>query len=222
MASRQSQRLSPVNPTTQLVLAGGGHSHALLLRRWVMRPKQRPKGLITLVNRSSTTLYSGMVPGLIAGIYSSDEVAIDLRRLAEEAGVAFVQAEIQGLDITSQTLQLEGRLPLPFTQLSLDGSAISRPVAADRSPPAGSLVPIKPLEPALTFLESQNKNSPDPFHGGLRSGRGGSRPDPQATLAHTPHPSAGTNRSSRSTARQSSSGGRSACRLSASRRVSNH
>ena len=150
--------------TTQLVLAGGGHSHALLLRRWAMRPKQRPKGLITLVNRSSTTLYSGMVPGLIAGFYSSDEVAIDLRHLAAEAGVAFVQAEIQSLDLTGQTLQLKGRLPLPFTQLSLDVGAISRPVAADRSPTAGSLVPIKPLEPALALLESQNGNSPDPFH----------------------------------------------------------
>ena len=71
---------------TQLVLAGGGHSHALLLRRWAMRPQNRPKGLITLVNRSSTTLYSGMVPGLIAGLYSRDQIAIDLRRLAGEAG----------------------------------------------------------------------------------------------------------------------------------------
>ena len=91
-----------MNPVTQLVLAGGGHSHALLLRRWAMRPEQRPKGLITLVSRCSTTLYSGMVPGLIAGLYSRDQVAIDLRRLAEEAGAAFVQAEIQGLDLQAR------------------------------------------------------------------------------------------------------------------------
>ena len=153
-----------MTPGTQLVLAGGGHSHALLLRRWAMRPKQRPKGLVTLVSRSSTTLYSGMLPGLIAGLYSHDQVAIDLRRLAEEAGVAFAQAEIQGLDLASQTLQLDGRLPLPFTQLSLDVGAISRPIADDRSLSADSLVPIKPLEPALAFLESQNGNSPEPFH----------------------------------------------------------
>ena len=153
-----------MTPVTQLVLAGGGHSHALVLRRWAMRPKQRPKGLITLVNRSSTTLYSGMVPGLIAGLYTCDQVAIDLRRLAEEAGVVFMQAEIQGLDLTSQTLQLEGRLPLPFTQLSLDVGAISRPVASDNSMPAAGWVPIKPLEPALAFLESQDGNSSAPFH----------------------------------------------------------
>ena len=153
-----------MTPITQLVLAGGGHSHALLLRRWAMHPKQRPKGLITLVNRSSTTLYSGMVPGLIAGLYSRDQVAIDLRRLAEEAGVAFVQAEIQGLDLTNQTLQLEGRLPLLFTQLSLDVGAISRPLAPDQSLPTGDLVPIKPLEQALALLACQDGNSSDPFH----------------------------------------------------------
>ena len=150
--------------TTQLVLAGGGHSHALLLRRWAMHTKQRPKGLITLVNRSSTTLYSGMVPGLIAGLYSRDQVAIDLRRLAAKAGVAFVQAEIQGLDPIHQSLVLEGRLPLSYSQLSLDVGAISRPVATDQSRAAGRLVPIKPLEPALAFLDSQDGNSSEPFH----------------------------------------------------------
>ena len=149
---------------SQLVLAGGGHSHALLLRRWAMHPKQRPAGLITLVNRSSTTLYSGMVPGLIAGLYSRDQVAIDLRRLAADAGVTFVEAEIQGLDLTRRSLMLEGRLPLPFTQLSLDVGAISRPLAPDQSLPAGCWVPIKPLEPALAFIDNQVANAGEPFH----------------------------------------------------------
>ena len=62
-----------------LVMAGGGHSHALVLKRWAMKPEQRPQQSIVLVNRSSTALYSGMVPGLIAGIYHRDELAIDLR-----------------------------------------------------------------------------------------------------------------------------------------------
>ena len=70
-----------MTPAGTLLLAGGGHSHALLLKRWAMRPKRRPTQNITLVNRSSTTLYSGMVPGLIAGLYQHDNLAIDLRQL---------------------------------------------------------------------------------------------------------------------------------------------
>ena len=81
-----------------LVLAGGGHSHALLLRRWAMQPNRRPQHSIVLVNRTSTALYSGMVPGLIAGIYKRNELAIDLRQLCERAGVAFIEAEITGVN----------------------------------------------------------------------------------------------------------------------------
>ena len=211
-----------MTPVTQLVLAGGGHSHALLLRRWAMRPKQRPKGLITLVNRSSTTLYSGMVPGLIAGLYTCDQVAIDLRRLADEAGVIFVQGEIQGLDLTSQTLRLEGRLPLPFTQLSLDVGAISRPVAFDKSMSAADWIPIKPLEPALAFLESQDGNSSTPFMWWALVWQGGSRPGPQAPLANALHPPPGARQSSSSTPRQSPSGCRRAHRAPTRKCSSRH
>ena len=92
LAAGQSQRLSHsgVNNQGALLLAGGGHSHALLLRRWAMHPHQRPKRPVMLVNRESTALYSGMVPGLVAGLYRRDEVEINLRHLCDRAGVAFI------------------------------------------------------------------------------------------------------------------------------------
>ena len=90
-----------------LLLAGGGHSHALLLKRWAMRPERRPQQSITLVSRSSTGLYSGMLPGLIAGLYQRSELAIDLRQLCDRAGVAFVKAEITGLNSQQKVLELQ-------------------------------------------------------------------------------------------------------------------
>ena len=113
-----------------LLLAGGGHSHALLLRRWSMRPHKRPQGLITLVSRSSTALYSGMVPGLIAGLYQREQVEVDLRDLADQAGVALVIAEITGLDIAARHLQLRGRPDLPYDRLSLNLGAVTRTTPA--------------------------------------------------------------------------------------------
>ena len=61
-----------------------------------MRPDLRPMGLITLVSRTSTALYSGMVPGLIAGLYQRNQVAVDLRKLADQAGVALVDGQRAG------------------------------------------------------------------------------------------------------------------------------
>ena len=131
------------NPA-HLVLAGGGHSHALVLLDWCMHPQRRPAGLITLVNRQSSTLYSGMIPGLIAGHYKRSEVSIDLRRLCDRAGVSLVIAEITGVDVMQQQLQLLNRPALSFSQLSINVGGDTRP---------GSLQAIKPLEPALETLD---------------------------------------------------------------------
>ena len=136
-----------------LVMAGGGHSHALVLKRWAMKPKQRPKQSILLVNRSSTALYSGMVPGLIAGLYQRDELALDLRQLCDRAGVAFIEGEITGLNPQDKCLRLRDRPALHFDWLSLDLGAISRPSAAG--------IPIKPLETALAFLENEDPSDPE-------------------------------------------------------------
>ena len=91
---------------------------------------KRPQGLITLVSRSSTALYSGMVPGLIAGLYQREQVEVDLRDLADQAGVALVIAEITGLDIAARRLQLRGRADLPYDRLSLNLGAVTRATPA--------------------------------------------------------------------------------------------
>lgn len=104
---------SPRPPAQQLLLAGGGHTHALLLLRWLMRG-QRPPGAITLVNRASTALYSGMLPGLVAGVYTLEECSIDLRRLCAAVDVTLVIAEISGLELADRQLLLADRPPLSW------------------------------------------------------------------------------------------------------------
>jgi len=130
-----------------LVLAGGGHTHALLLRRWLMRPRLRPAHtLITLVSRQSTAFYSGTLPALVAGLIAPEACAIDLRRLCALAGVSFLRAEIVGLDPVARELRLEGRPPLRFDRLSLDVGAVT--AGGD------SGQPVKPLEPFLAWLST--------------------------------------------------------------------
>jgi selenide,water dikinase len=147
-------------PKHHLVLAGGGHSHALLLRMWAMQPGRRPAGsLISLVSRHSSALYSGMVPGLVAGLYQPRECAINLRRLCTQAGVTFVLAQISGLDLERQELLLEGRPGLRFDRLSLDLGAVTA------SDPGGGR-PVKPLEPFLAWLDSLAPGAPIRIRGG--------------------------------------------------------
>ncbi|MCS5691865.1 selenide, water dikinase SelD [Cyanobium sp. FGCU-6] len=141
-----------------LILAGGGHSHALVLRMWAMNRRRRPADArLTLVSRRSTALYSGMVPGLVAGLYRREACSIDLRRLCLLAGAAFVQAEIAGLNHAARELVLQGRPPLRYDLLSLDVGAVTA-VPGDREE-AG--LPVKPLEPFLAWCEGLG-STPEP------------------------------------------------------------
>jgi len=59
-----------------LVLVGGGHAHAYVLKNFGMRPIAGVQ--LTLITRDVITPYSGMLPGYIAGQYTKEECHIDL------------------------------------------------------------------------------------------------------------------------------------------------
>ena len=71
--------------------------------------------------------------------------------------MAFVEAEITGLDTEQHCLHLRDRPALRFDWLSLDVGAVSRPNSRG--------IPIKPLEAALAFLESEDPSDPRPLRG---------------------------------------------------------
>jgi len=82
--------------TRDLVLIGGGHAHALVLRKWGMDPL--PGARLTLINPGPTAPYTGMLPGFVAGHYDRDTLEIDLVRLARFAGARLILGHATGID----------------------------------------------------------------------------------------------------------------------------
>ena len=112
--------------TKDVVLIGGGHSHAIALRHLIMYPL--PGVRLTLISEASNTPYSGLLPGHIAGHYSYDECHIDLRPLAQAAQAQLYVDRVVGLDLDSQRVMCAHRPPVHFDVLSIDiGSTPERP-----------------------------------------------------------------------------------------------
>ncbi|GAB5439504.1 selenide, water dikinase SelD [Falsiruegeria mediterranea] len=133
----------PLPLTRDLVLIGGGHSHALVLRKWGMSPL--PGARLTLINPGPTAPYSGMLPGFVAGHYTRDALDIDLVRLARFAGARLVLGAVTGMDAAAKTVSVGGRPPIAYDVASVNvGITSDMPAVPGFSEHA---VPAKPLGP---------------------------------------------------------------------------
>jgi selenide, water dikinase len=101
-----------------LVLIGGGHSHAIFLRRWGMNPL--PGVNLILITDTISAAYSGMLPGYLGNIYSFAECHIDLPALAQFARAQLILATAIGLDLTKSQVLCHEHLPINFDWLSID------------------------------------------------------------------------------------------------------
>ncbi len=102
----------------ELVLVGGGHAHALVLRRWGMKPV--PGVRLTLVNPGPSAPYTGMLPGHVAGHYTRAALEIDLVRLARFAGARLILGAVDRIDPVARRVWVPGRVPIAYDLLSID------------------------------------------------------------------------------------------------------
>jgi len=104
--------------SVQLLLIGGGHTHLGVLGELA---KRKRTGIdVTLVSTHDDQVYSGMLPGHLAGHYSLAQCSIPLDPVAEAAQADFVRARVLQLDLKQRIAMTEGGGVLPFDLVSLD------------------------------------------------------------------------------------------------------
>lgn len=80
---------------------------------------------VTLVVDNPIAVYSGMVPGFVAGQYRAEELEIDAVPLARRAGARVIFAPCRGVDAEARQVLLEGRPPIRYDLCSFDvGSTV--------------------------------------------------------------------------------------------------
>jgi pyridine nucleotide-disulfide oxidoreductase family protein len=126
----------------QLLLLGGGHAQLGVLAMLAERPMAACE--VHLVTPYRRQIYSGMLPGWVAGHYPIDACTIALDTLAKRAGANFHQTSALALDAAQHSITCADGAQLHFDLLSID----TGPVAAVDALP-GSVehaLPIRPIE----------------------------------------------------------------------------
>ncbi len=134
-----------------LVLIGGGHSHAIVLRLWAMHPI--PGVRLTLISDGADTPYSGMLPGHVAGFYSREDCHIDLRSLCQFAGAVFYCDHVIGLDLANQQVICANHPPVGYDQLSIDIGSTPKLAVEHQALIGRNAIPAKPVPQFLQWWD---------------------------------------------------------------------
>ncbi|MCE2523539.1 MAG: selenide, water dikinase SelD [Rhodobacteraceae bacterium] len=132
---------APLPFTRDLVMLGGGHAHALVLKMWGMNPL--PGARVTLIDPHPTAPYTGMLPGYVAGHYRRDELDIDLVRLCRSSGARLTLASANGVDLVNRQVILDRQAPINFDILSINVGITSN--IPDIPGLSAHAVPAKPM-----------------------------------------------------------------------------
>ena len=126
----------------RLVLLGGGHAHVKVLADLAEQPM--PGWDIHLVTPYRRQIYSGMLPGWIAGHYPIERCALALDALAARARAALHASAGTGLDPVRNSITCADGTSLHFDHLSIDTGPLP---ALDQLPGAAEhALPIRPIE----------------------------------------------------------------------------
>ncbi len=156
-----------------LVLVGGGHSHAIALKMLTM--KRLPGVRITLITASGDTPYSGMLPGHIAGFYTRDDCHIDLRKLANFAQAQLYIDCVTGIDLKNNRVICANHPDVSFDLLSIDIG--STPATISVSGATKYAIPAKPVGELLhhwyELVDKISSNPQKPVNIGIVGGGAG-------------------------------------------------
>lgn len=130
----------------RVLLIGAGHAHLVVLRSLAEKPLYGAR--IALVSPHARQVYSGMLPGILAGHYRRAEAEVDVAALAERGYVEFVPGRVQRFDPGRREIMLDSGESSGYDLVSINaGSRIDTSL-----PGAEHALPVKPYDAFLSRL----------------------------------------------------------------------
>jgi pyridine nucleotide-disulfide oxidoreductase family protein len=133
------------------VLLGGGHAHVHVLKTLAAQSLANTK--ITLITPYCRQVYSGMLPGWIAGHYAVDDCMIQLAPLARAANIEVVESACHEIDFAKQQVVLANGARVAFDFLSIDTGSVANRASLTTDEEAIAIRPIEDFIRAIGRLK---------------------------------------------------------------------
>jgi len=128
-----------------LVLVGAGHAHLTTIS--AIRSLVKRGHTVTVIAPSDHHYYSGMAPGMLAGIYRPQEIRFNVHKLAIGRGGQFINGKVTGISPDQQEVILEDGQRVPYDVVSFNVGSVVPPGGLQLS--GRSVFAVKPIERIL-------------------------------------------------------------------------
>lgn len=141
-----------------LVLVGGGHTNALLMRNWLMKPTLKPNVPITIISRDSFLVYSSMYPSVISRSISLKQSLIDISSLANSAKISFFNCEVNNIQFDNRRIILNNRPSIQYSKIILNcGSSTKVSKEFSKLVKEDIACTIRPFFQSYQFIKSEDE-----------------------------------------------------------------
>ncbi len=128
--------------TPHLVLAGLGHAHLFVLEALIKRKLSACR--VTVCTAELQHVYSGMVPGWLSGLYSAQDLSIDVAALCARAGATLLPHNVIAINAAARRVTLANGEDMEYDVCSL--AVGSMPSGLQLSGAREYAIPLKPLQ----------------------------------------------------------------------------
>lgn len=150
-----------------LVLLGAGHAHVHVLSRLAQAARKAPLPFkLSLIAPYPRQMYSGMLPGHLAGHYSLAQCTIDLTRLINDSGATYIPGKGMHIDAAKRIVSVatpDSSFTVPYDILSVNTGPVMDRQRIEQSLPGARehALFLRPIESFSSLWEKVLQMSSD-------------------------------------------------------------
>lgn len=142
-----------------IILIGGGHGHLNFIEKTALKNKGKLK--VVLISNVPYQYYSGMAFGYLEGIFSKEDMTLDLQQYCLKKGVDFILDDLVEIDKNKNNIILKEKGVLTYDLLSINIGARVKTYDLHLNQKSIPVKPLANLEDILNELHNLKENSND-------------------------------------------------------------
>eukprot|EP00347_Sterkiella_histriomuscorum_P018476 403345372 len=139
---------------TRIVCIGGGHCNVQVLK--MLKQVMPNSAKLTVVTEAPNAYYSGMLPGAVSGLYTDDQIQIQIKPLAQWCNADYIEERVHNIKASENKINFESGGNMDYDLLAINVGSRTR--GANETPGVKEYsLSTRPINDLLSKIQKREK-----------------------------------------------------------------